>query len=322
VLGCLAAGESPCEGAPAPECTRRALTAWSLAGDPRSVSCVARMLGESCSLGDARACAFAGRMWIDGRGVDRDAARGIEMLVHACDGGLALACIVGARWLGEPLHARDLPDAFDLRARLEAERACLSGEAETCYQVGLLFYFGRSAFPHDRAQAVQAYERGCGFGDARACNNLGDALAHGDGVEPDFVRSAAMFERACRRGEALGCANSGEMFERGQGVLRDRARARDLYRTACASGDVYGCLHAEMLAAQDAGASRDPQRALAYWRRACDRRDARACAFLGVIYDDGPEGKERDADASQDAMTRACGLGEGRACSWLKEHGL
>jgi uncharacterized protein len=319
-LECPAAGEAPCGGAPAADCTRHALVAWSGAQDDRAVSCIARMLGEACSLGDARACAFAGRMWIDGRGVDRDVERGMGMLVRACDGGVALACMVGVRWLGEPLHARDLPEAFDLRTRLEAEHACLTGEPETCYQVGLCFYFGRNAFPRDRGRAVEAYERGCDLGDSRACNNLGDALAYGDGVERDVVRSAATFDRACRLGEALGCANSGQMFERGEGVARDRVRARDLYRAACASGDIYGCLHAEMLAAQDGGAPRDPQRALAYWRRGCALADARACAFVGVIYVDGPDGRARDAAKSQDAMNRACRLGAERACEWLKEH--
>lgn len=289
---------------------------WSRAQGDGVVSCVARMLTESCSLGDVGACSFAGRMWVDGRGVARDEKRGIGLLVRACDGGVALACLVGVRSLG----TREEADAVDLRARLEAEHACLAGESDACYEVGLLFYTGRNAFPRDRARAVEAYERGCHLGAAQACNNLGDALAYGDGIERDVVRSAAMFDRACRKGEALGCANWGQMFERGEGVARDRVQARDLYRRACASGEVYGCLHAEMLTAQDAGAPRDPEGSLGYWRRACSRRDARACAYVGIIYEDGPDGLARDADKSLDAMQQACRLGDARACEWMKDH--
>jgi TPR repeat protein len=278
------------------------------------------MLDEACSLGDAHACAFVGRMWIDGRGVPRDVARGMAALTNACDGGVALACIVAVRWLNQPLNARDLPDASELRTRFGVEHACLTGEPGSCFQVGLLLYFGREGYPRDRARAALAYERGCDLGAARACNNLGDALAYGEGVERDVIRSAALFDKACRLGEAMGCANSGFMFERGEGVTRDRARARDLYREACVSGDVYGCLHAEMLAAQDAGAPRDPQRALSYWRRACERANAQACAFLGVMYEDGPDGLLRDADKSLEAMNRACNLGHPRACEWVKAH--
>jgi len=317
---CPAAGEAPCAGLPGAECTQRAVSAWSDARSEGAVACVARMLDEACALGDGRACGFAGRMWLDGRGVARDAARGIGMLVRACDAGVRLACVVAVRWLAEAAHARELPDASDVRKRLEEEHACLTSEPEACYQVGLLFYFGASSYPRDRARAAQAYARGCDLGEPRACNNLGDALAYGEGVERDVVRSAAAYDKACALGEALGCANSGYMSEHGEGVARDRRRARALYRDACAGGEVYGCLHADMLAAQDAGAPRDTARALAAWSGACERRDARACAFVGVIYEDGPDGFARDSARSLEAMKRGCGLGEERACEWVRMH--
>ncbi|HXN30839.1 MAG TPA: tetratricopeptide repeat protein [Polyangiaceae bacterium] len=320
-VDCRPAGGSPCGGAPARECTSRALKAWSGSQDDRAISCVAQMLGEACTLGDPQACAFAGRMWVDGRGVASDVERGIEMLVRACDGGVPLACAVAVRWLDAPTHARVLKDPLELRARLEIERACLAGEpGEPCYEAGRCFYFGRNAFPRDRALAVEEYQRGCNIGDSRACNNLGDALAYGEGVERDVARSAAMFERACHLGEELGCANLGHMFEHGQGVARDRSLARDLFRAACKSGEIYGCLHAEMVAAEDAGAPHDPLRALSYWIRACAASDARACAFVGVMYEDGPDDLTRDTDKSLEAMNRGCRLGNGYACQWVKEH--
>jgi TPR repeat protein len=140
-------------------------------------------------------------------------------------------------------------------------------------------------------------------------------------VARDVERAAAAFNKACRLGEALGCANLGYMAEHGEGLVRDVARARALYRDACLTGDVYGCLHADMLAAQDAGAPRDPTRALAHWRRACEEgRNARACAFVGVMYVDGPDGMARDEAKSQKAMARACDLGDKRACEWLAGH--
>jgi TPR repeat protein len=260
-------------------------------------------------------------MWMDGRGVSRDVQRGTEMLLRACDGGTARACVVGARWLGDPLNAHDMEGAPLLRARFEVQHACLTGQLDACYQVGLLFYFGRDAFPRDRAMAAHAYARGCDLGDSRACNNLGDALAYGEGVGRDAQRAAATFTKACRLGEALGCANLGYMAEHGQGMPQDLGRARALYRDACATGDVYGCLHADMLKAQDAGAPRDTQRALSHWLRACDReRNARACAFVGVLYEDGPDGMARDEAQSQKAMSRACELGDKRACEWVQIH--
>jgi TPR repeat protein len=279
------------------------------------------MLAEACSLDDPRACGFAGRLWLDGRGVARDARRGLEMLARACDGGVAAACTVASHWIGEGSHATDVEGAQDLVGRLDAQHTCLSGQAEACFQIGIAFYYGHDAYPRDRVRSSKAFARGCNLGDSRACNNLGDALAYGEGIGHDAESASGAFLKACRLGEALGCANLGYMAEHGEGVPRDRARARALYREACAASDVYGCLHVDLLAREDAGAPRDPERALAHWRHACEEaHDARACAFVGVIYEDGPEGVPRDEAKSQQAMVRACDLGESRACEWVRSH--
>jgi TPR repeat protein len=313
-----------CKTSSPAECTERALEAWSEAQEPgreRALACVAQMLSEACSLEDARACGFAGRLWLDGQGLSRNVPRGLSMIVQACDGGESLACLFGIRWLADPQNTADLDDAADLHARLESEYACLTGQSDACFQVGLLFYYGRDGFPRDRAKAVQAYVRGCNLGDSRACNNFADSLAYGEGVDRDLTRAAEAFAKACRLGEALGCANLGYRIEHGAGIGRDVAKARLLYREACAIGDLYGCLHADLLAAQGAGVQRDPVAVLRQWVERCDRgRDARACAFVGLIYEDGPDGLTRDPAKSLEAMTRACALGEVRGCEWVKMH--
>ena len=279
------------------------------------------MLEGACATGDARGCGFAGRLWLDGRGVTRNVERGLGMLASACDEGVTVACMAAIRWLSDPRSGSDdVADAQDLRSRMDAELECATGHADLCYQVGLAFYVGRDAFPRDRAKAARAYARGCDLGDARACNNFGDGLAYGAGVGRDLERAAQMFEKACRLGESIGCGNMGYCAEHGAGVPRDIRQARTLYRDACATGDIYGCLHAGMLAAADSGAPRDSEKALPYWVGKCTAREARACAFVGIIYEDGPDGLARDEAKSLKDMLRACELGEPPACACTKSH--
>jgi TPR repeat protein len=294
------------------------MQAWSEAQDAHALACVVRTLTEACTLGDARSCGLAGRLWIDGHGVPRDPVRGLSMVARACDGGDALACMAGARWLADADHVREAHADTGLRGRLIAEHGCLQGEAADCLRAAIAFEGGEGAPTRDPARSVQQYTRGCDLGNSLACNALGVALDYGEGTAHEPERAVAAFERACKMGDSLGCANLGYMLENGEGTARDVARARLQYRDACTSGNVYGCLHEEMLAAQDAGAPRDRDRAFAYWRRACDGRDARACAFVGVMYEDGPDGRARDEAKSQQAMKRACELGNRRACEWTK----
>ncbi len=287
--------------------------------DRRTLACVSRMFDEACAGKEPQACKFAGRLALEGHGVPRDVERGLGLLEQACDEGVATACGVGVTWLAEGSHASEIESASETRARLEVKQACLLGQMDDCYELGLSYYFGRESFPTDRARAAQAYERACDLGDTRACNNLGDALTYAEGVPRDIARATALFARACHYGEALACANLGYMVEHGEGIARDVARARGLYRDACETGEVYGCLHSDMLAAVAAGAPSDPAQALEHWRRGCDRlRDARSCAFVGLLYEDGPDGQARDETKSQEAMSQACKLGDHRACEWLK----
>jgi TPR repeat protein len=311
----------------------RALSVWSGAQGSRELACVARLLSDACTLAfegeaarlaplrsqeHAAACSYAGRMWLDGRGVARDPERGLGMLARACVAGVAVACKVGARWLAEEGHADSVKDGPGLRARLEAESSCLAGSAEDCTVLGMAYAAGREPYPRDMARSAIEYQRACNLGSGPACSNLGDAFEYGEAVPRDLVRAASLYERACHIGTPVGCANLGHLAEHGEGIVRDVTRARALYHDACVQGDTYGCLHAQLMAAEDAGAPREPQRSLAYWRRACEARDGRACAFVGLMFEDGPDGYARDEAKSLQAMSRACELGLRVGCEWVQ----
>jgi len=259
-------------------------------------------------------------MWLDGRGVAADPDRGLPMVLRACEGGAKLACVAGLRWLSEARRDQSVTNGPAIRQRLDLEYACLNGAGETCAELGLAFRAGTAPFPSDLARSGVEYQRGCDLGNPLACNNLGDACEYGSGVPRDLSRAAALYERACRMGNAIGCANLGHLIENGEGAARDVAHARLLYRDACAAGEIYGCLHDALLTAEEAGAPRDPQRAVDHWQRACDARDARACAFIGLLFEDGPDGYARDEDRSHRAMSRACDLGNRDGCAWMQSH--
>lgn len=272
--------------------------------------------------GDARACTYTGRLSIDGKGLApglaRDVTRGMGLLEKACIAGEVLACRVAVRWLADPEHARAVTDGTELRARLDQLLDCLTGVRDVCVQVGLNYSHGSEGYARDLARSAEAYERGCTLGERVACNNLGDAYEYGDGVPRDLPRAVELYNRACREGEALGCANLGHLIENGEGTPRDVPRARALYRDACASGNDYGCLHAQMAAVDSPATPAEAWRALERWQRACDGRNARACTFVGILYEDGPDGEARDEGRSLAAMKRACDLGEPRGCEWVR----
>jgi TPR repeat protein len=276
------------------------------------------MLAESCELGDARGCGYAGRMYLDGSGLEHDVARGVALLDRACGRDVLLACRVAVRWLADPEHAKAVTEGMEVRSRLDQHLDCLTGVRDQCAEEGLAYSHGREGYPRDLTRSAAAYDRGCMLGQKVACNNLGDAYEYGDGVIRDLTHAGELYDRACRIGEPLGCANLGHLLENGEGTPRDVARARALYRDACAAGSEYGCFHEQMSAVESPGTPAEAQRSLEKWQRACDARSARACAFVGLLYEDGPDGYARDEERSIRAMTRACELGEKLACTYVR----
>jgi hypothetical protein len=313
----LCAAPGHCTAADPSECTRRALSEWSTLRNRYEIRCVYRVLEESCALGDKAACGFAGRLALSTEPGVRDVAHGFAMLLSACYAGFELDCEVAKEWLSAPGLASKVAHPEDIGVRVELQHRCLTGAADSCYQLARLAAETAQGLAADLELATASYERGCRLGLADACNDFGDALAYGRGVARDRSRSAANFERACRLGEPLGCANLGYMVEHGYGVPEGRARARGLYGIACVAGLPYGCLHAAMMDAPQRGAPIDPNAALDRWTTECGKGDATACSFIGVLWEDGPDGEARDEQKSQAAMNRACALGSRLACEWV-----
>jgi TPR repeat protein len=75
-------------------------------------------------------------------------------------------------------------------------------------------------------------------------------------------------------------------------------------------------MHADMIAIDPS--SKVLGRRYARWSAACARGDADACAFVGMLLEDGGDGLARDDAKSLEWMQRSCDSGSTRACDWVK----
>ncbi len=77
-------------------------------------------------------------------------------------------------------------------------------------------------------------------GHLKACAQLGEQLARGDGVPQDTARALPLLERAARGGIGSAAFRLGMIYDDGQGVPPDRRRALDYFRAAAAAGEAEG----------------------------------------------------------------------------------
>ncbi|MGZ8779945.1 MAG: PDZ domain-containing protein [Thermoanaerobaculia bacterium] len=161
--------------------------------------------GSPCEPPNLRGCVNLGDAYRDGLGVPRDPARAAEIFRDACgrttrdaneEKSRLRACVLFGAFemngLGVPQNVES-----GLARSLEG---CTRGDAVGCFN-GAAFYASRG----EHARAAGLYEKSCDAGDAEACYELGLLYDEAKGVAFDPARRAALFRRACERGFVRAC---------------------------------------------------------------------------------------------------------------------
>lgn len=114
-------------------------------------------------------------------------------------------------------------------------------------------------------------ERYAANGHLKACAQLGEQLARGDGVPPDTTRALPLLERAARGGIGSAAFRLGMIYDEGQGVPPDRRRALDYFRAAAAAGEAEGFFNVGAAYVGAHGVKRDYTEGLAWLMLAAER---------------------------------------------------
>lgn len=165
----------------------------------------AAYLDKGCALGGSNLCSDLYIVHSDGRLGVKDPVGAMKYIDRACDHGMAVACLSGAK----------------------------------------AFTRGGNGVTKNPAKAVSFYQRGCDAADAPACAGLGDAYLEGEGVTKSLDKGLAAWERGCLvmteddREQQNVCNDLSIMYSYGDdktGVKKDPARAAAVRKEACARG--------------------------------------------------------------------------------------
>jgi TPR repeat protein len=284
-----------------------------------------------CEALDNESCMILGFMYLVGKGVPRDANRGVGLFKQACDRGDDISC----SQLGN-LYAigRDVPQDF-VQAWSLFNQSCNKGIVAACGGLARLYEEGLGVAP-DRERAAQLYATVCESGmDAQTCArripllkaecdggqggdcfNLAMMYAKGQGTAVDYPTAAALLQQACDHGSEDGCTELGTVYVRGLGVDKDVAKGFGIYKTACDSGLVGSCAALGLAYVLGEATQKNAKLAATYLDRACSRGHSFSCGALGGLYEDG-DGVKADLAKAVSLYTSSCDGGVPQACSSL-----
>lgn len=161
---------------------------------------------EGCTKGcDDRViedCATLGLIYYEGKGIEANPTRGIELFRVACLGDSARACIK----LADLYHNAVLTDDPSAEAWLYG-RACDAGANRGCLGAGRVYLEGRGV-QANAEYAAKYFARVCERGNAEACLELAKLYDRGDGVKKDASRAMRLYTKACQLGLGEACVTA------------------------------------------------------------------------------------------------------------------
>jgi hypothetical protein len=213
-------------------------------------------------------------------------------------------------------------------------RACSSGDANGCYQLGFKLnsterdHFGKSFIEHNPAGIVWL-GKACKAGLDYACSSTGDAYAGGIGVERDGLKALELYGIACDRNSPIGCYRAGHLYEHGI-LTKDEKKAADFYKKSCEMktadgtkpmyGSAKGCIYLGRLLERGAGVTKDEVAAAAFYRKSCDPDEKTGgvdgCVDLARIYEAG-KGVPKNPAKAADLLAYGCNNFSSPSCALL-----
>jgi len=143
---------------------------------------------EACKKSDGAACFRVALAHHEGRGVETDFGKHLELMRRACELGYADGCAEEAAGYKTSETTSD-----DAKSPALFERACLAGvqRRQPCKEAGFLYVDGEGV-PADKPKGVALLQRACALDEVSSCLKAGAMLREADGVTADEKTAAAL----------------------------------------------------------------------------------------------------------------------------------
>ncbi|MFW5966791.1 MAG: hypothetical protein ACOCV2_04690 [Persicimonas sp.] len=310
-----------------PEACNSLGTILTQTGDNELHTEAADHLEKGCLMDAAPACANLGYLYLEGRGVERDGDRAVQLYQKSCDEGYARGC----QQLGTMYR-----DGYEVEGDAERaielfDRACEEDHGDGCQALAGMKLEGRGT-EYAPDEALELIERACNDGGDTACVLASGLLTRDVHVEPSLERALEHLETGCDGDGLSSCIELSDRTRVGIGTEADAERADELAdrivdagRKRCEADEPQLCATVAHRIAHGRGEDTDFSSARDFLREQCDEEEnLLACLEIGEQRGTG-ELFSRDREAAYDELLELCKDQDlGPACeqaAYLMRHG-
>lgn len=220
---------------------------------------------------------------VDGIGVAKNAAAGVQWIKKAADKGFTPAYYsMGMCYSnGSGGLTKDYKEAFNYfkKAADKDYTSALSRLGEY-YEAGLGV---------DRSDyfAFESYKKAADLGDRDAMFKVALAYQNGKGTDTDYKQAFKWYKKLADMGNTSAQNNIGSMYENGQGVVRDETEAFKWYMKAAQGGAAFSMRVVAGCYFEGSGVDRDVSKAFEWWKKAAEAGDILSMQNLALCYEVG-----------------------------------
>ncbi|VEJ24073.1 tetratricopeptide repeat protein [Helicobacter cholecystus] len=124
----------------------------------------------------------------------------------------------------------------ELQSKMQACQE--KNDLKTCFEAGMIFYQGRSAYGQDLQEAFYHLEKSCQGSDALGCYEAGIIAAN---TQSQISSAQKLLDRSCNSGDLRGCKNLAILYYNGLGVAKNQYKALEIWNSNCNKGDSSSC---------------------------------------------------------------------------------
>lgn len=290
---------------------------WNLAGGDQSFPLALDSFKKACALDISLGCQYAGNMYHQGQGAQKDAKEALQYYQKDCQ--IALS---------------KLKDS-----QQETIKEFSGWESMPCINIGKMHYRGESV-PKNRKKALEYFTKGCEVS-AYACSTIARQFYQGNIIDQDYKMAFRLAKLGCEKSNAESCNYLASMYLEGKGTKQDSKLAYQHFYNVCHYGGVGGRFYAPLLEKQIACYNlsliaiqkQNHKQALQLLQQSCNEDFSKerlesnkikiqdytpACLYLGYAYADG-YGVEQNHKQALLYFAKACDLGEQSACEAYKK---
>lgn len=186
------------------------------------------------------------------------------------------------------------PDFFDLNKSQSYEKLRSIGPKElrekieqceekedknACFDIGMIYYQGRSVYGQQLKHAFYFFDRSCDEKKGLGCYEAGIIGAN----FKQYPYALIFLEKSCQSKDLRGCKNLGILYYNGWGAPKNVNRAIELFNFGCKSGDQSSCQKFYLALGNAYKESRNFIGAKKNYQKGCELGDEQSCKEMEIV---------------------------------------